>query len=48
MKSQVTVDYSDYEQTKIDTVLMSIQHDENYDEKEFKNFVKNNIISIVL
>lgn len=48
MKSQVTVDYSDYEETKIDTVLMSIQHDENYDETEFKNFVKNNIISIVL
>nr|WP_318025063.1 methionine adenosyltransferase [Mycoplasmopsis bovigenitalium] len=48
MKSQVTVDYTDYEETKIDTVLMSIQHDENYDEKEFKKFVKNNIISIVL
>ena len=30
MKSQVTIDYTD-EQPKIDTVLMSVQHDDNID-----------------
>lgn len=48
MKSQVTVDYADSKKIKIDTVLMSIQHTENYNEKEFKDFIKNKIIIPVL
>jgi S-adenosylmethionine synthetase len=48
MKSQVTVDYTDAANPKIDTVLMSIQHDEVYNEAEFKAYVKENIIDKVL
>ncbi|MEE3928078.1 methionine adenosyltransferase [Mycoplasmopsis ciconiae] len=44
MKSQVTVDYTDANNTKIDTVLMSIQHDEKYDQNEFFNYIKEEII----
>ena len=32
MKSQVTVDYSDLQNPKIETILMSIQHDDDFDE----------------
>ncbi|VEU59574.1 methionine adenosyltransferase [Mesomycoplasma neurolyticum] len=46
MKSQVTIDYSE-EKPKIDTVLMSIQHHENYNKKEFYNFLTNKIIKPV-
>ncbi|BAP01154.1 methionine adenosyltransferase [Mycoplasmopsis californica HAZ160_1] len=48
MKSQVTVDYTNPEKTTIDTVLLSIQHDENFNELEFKNFIKKFIIAPVL
>ncbi|AIA29393.1 S-adenosylmethionine synthetase [Mycoplasmopsis californica] len=48
MKSQVTVDYTNPEKTTIDTVLLSIQHDENFNELEFKNFIKKFIITPVL
>lgn len=44
MKSSVTVDYSDPNKPKIHTILMSCQHDENYNEKEFKDFIKNQIM----
>ncbi|AKF41248.1 S-adenosylmethionine synthase [Mycoplasmopsis canis] len=44
MKSQVTLDYTDESKTEVDTVLMSIQHSAKYDEKEFKSFIKNEII----
>ncbi len=44
MKSQVTLEYIEGETTRIDTMLMSIQHKEDYDEKEFKNFIKNEIM----
>ncbi|UWD34272.1 methionine adenosyltransferase [Mesomycoplasma molare] len=44
MKSQVTIDYSDENNVKIDTILMSIQHDENYDENLFKSFIKKEIM----
>lgn len=47
MKSQVTIDYSDYSNLKIDTMLMSIQHDENYDQIEFTNFVENEIMNFI-
>ncbi|AKX33874.1 S-adenosylmethionine synthetase [Spiroplasma litorale] len=47
MKSQVTMDYENLKNPRIDTILMSIQHDENYDEKEFKNFIKENIMNVI-
>ncbi|TPR53705.1 methionine adenosyltransferase [Metamycoplasma neophronis] len=49
MKSQVTVEYDDEtNQVLVKKVLMSIQHDENFDESKFKNFVKENIINYVM
>ncbi|MGL4950906.1 MAG: methionine adenosyltransferase [Mycoplasma sp.] len=47
MKSQVTIDYTDPNNLKIDTMLMSIQHDENYDEAKFKEFVEKEIMQKV-
>ncbi|MGL4951563.1 MAG: methionine adenosyltransferase [Mycoplasma sp.] len=47
MKSQVTIDYSDIKNLKIDTMLMSIQHSNSYDEEEFNKFVKNNIMQAI-
>ncbi|AVP49758.1 methionine adenosyltransferase [Williamsoniiplasma luminosum] len=47
MKSQVTLDYTDCHHPKIDTVLMSVQHDPNYDEVEFKTFIKEHIMDVV-
>ncbi|WP_117274951.1 methionine adenosyltransferase [Mycoplasmopsis edwardii] len=44
MKSQVTLDYTDPKHTKVDTVLMSIQHSSKYVEQEFKDYIKNEII----
>ncbi len=44
MKSQVTLEYTKGEKTKINTILMSIQHTENYNEEEFKNYIINNIM----
>lgn len=46
MKSEVTIDYSD-KKPKIKTILMSCQHDEDYDEKEFKIFIKEEIMKKV-
>ena len=48
MKSQVTVDYSDPKHIRIDTVLMSIQHDENVDLEKFKKYVHENIMQKVV
>lgn len=47
MKSQVTIDYTE-ETPKIDTILMSIQHDLDFDEKEFKRFIKEDIMDKVV
>jgi len=47
MKSQVTLDYTDKDNTKIDTMLMSIQHSDNYNEQEFKSYIKNEIMDKV-
>ena len=44
MKSQVTLAYEEGESTKIDTMLMSIQHTEDFDEVEFKKFIQNEIM----
>ncbi len=46
LKSQVTIDYSG-ETPRIDTVLMSVQHAEDFDEKEFKNYIENEIMKHV-
>lgn len=42
MKSQVTIDYTN--EPKIDTILMSIQHDPDFDEDAFKTYVKEEIM----
>ncbi|EOA07012.1 S-adenosylmethionine synthetase [Mycoplasma yeatsii 13926] len=47
MKSQVTIDYTDINNPKIDTILMSIQHDPDYDEAKFKKYIKENIMDLV-
>ena len=44
MKSQVTVDYKNRKQPRIAVILMSIQHDPDYDEKAFKTFIKDEIM----
>src|SRR5574344_1546673 len=46
MKSQVTIDYSQ-NPLRIDTILMSVQHDPDFNEKEFKEFIQNNIMKKV-
>ena len=48
MKSQVTVDYSDPTHPKIDTILMSIQHDPDFNETEFKDYIQNVIMKEVV
>ncbi|AXE60588.1 methionine adenosyltransferase [[Mycoplasma] phocae] len=49
MKSQVTVEYDDENNTiKVIKVLMSIQHQEDYQEEKFKKFIKEQIIDVVL
>lgn len=47
MKAQVTIDYTNKEPV-IDTILMSIQHDPDYNEAEFKSFIKNEIMDEVV
>ena len=48
MKSQVTIDYTDASNPRIDTLLMSIQHDDDFDEKEFKDYIQNVIMKDVV
>ena len=48
MKSQVTIDYTDENNTKVDTILMSIQHDPDFNEEEFKTFIKEKIMKEVV
>ena len=47
MKSQVTIDYTNKVQPQIDTVLMSIQHDDDFEEQAFKEYVSEHIIKAV-
>ncbi|QBQ07993.1 S-adenosylmethionine synthetase [Spiroplasma gladiatoris] len=44
MKSQVTMNYTNPKNPHISTILMSIQHDKDYNQKEFEEFIKNNIM----
>ncbi len=48
MKSQVTVDYTDIEHPRIDTILMSVQHDGDFNEVEFKDYIQNVIMKDVV
>ncbi len=48
MKSQVTVDYTDPKHIRIDTVLMSVQHDDGIDLDEFKAYIHQNIMQKVV
>lgn len=47
MKSQVTIEYENGKAKRIHTILMSIQHDEKYNKKEFKEFIKKEIMDKV-
>lgn len=48
MKSQVTIDYTDEKNPKVDTILMSVQHDPDFDEAAFKKFIKEDIMDHVV
>ncbi|PQP79686.1 methionine adenosyltransferase [Spiroplasma sp. ChiS] len=48
MKSQVTLDLTNVKHIYIDTILMSIQHDEDIDEDKFKHFVITEIMEPVV
>lgn len=48
MKSQVTIDYTDPKNIKIDTVLMSVQHDDNIDLDAFKSYIFEHIMKPVV
>lgn len=48
MKSQVTIDYTDENNPKVDTILMSIQHDPDFNEEELKTFIKEKIMKEVV
>ncbi len=47
MKSQVTIDYTDPNNIRIDTILMSVQHDDNIDEQQFRNYIHDFIMKNV-
>ena len=47
MKSQVTIDYTDPNNIRIDTILMSVQHDDDIDLEAFKNYAVENIMKKV-
>lgn len=47
MKSQVTIDYSDKNNIRIDTILMSVSHDPDTNLDEFKKFIYENIMAPV-
>ncbi len=47
MKAQVTIDYTE-STPKIDAILMSIQHDPDFDETEFKRYIKEEIMDAVV
>ena len=47
MKAQVTIDYTE-KAPKIDTILMSVQHDPDFNEVEFKRYIKEEIMDVVV
>ncbi len=48
MKSQVTIDYTDADNLRVDTVLMSCSHDEDVDLEEFKKYIHEEIMVKVI
>lgn len=46
MKSQVTIDYTN-EKPRIDTIVMSVQHDPDVDLAKFRDFIHKNIMQVV-
>ena len=48
MKSQVTIDYTDPNNIRIDTILMSIQHDEDVNLDDFKAYIHEKIMQKVV
>ena len=46
MKSQVTIDYTDAT-PRIDTILMSVQHDEDVNMDEFREYIHQEIMQVV-
>lgn len=46
MKSQVSVEYGD--KNRIGTVVVSVQHDPNFNEEEFRKYIKEEIVEEVL
>ena len=48
MKSQVTIDYENPKHPRVVTVLMSIQHDEDYNKEEFVKYIKEKIMKPVI
>lgn len=46
MKSQVTIDY-DHEKPRIHTIVMSIQHEKDFNKKSFEEFIKNEIMDVI-
>lgn len=44
MKSQVTIDYSDKDNIRIDTILMSCSHDPDVDLKQFQTYIHDKIM----
>ena len=47
MKSQVTMDFTDPKQPRIDTILMSVQHDPDIDMEAFKAYIHHDIMQKV-
>ena len=47
MKSQVTIDYTYPNNPRINTILMSVQHDDDYNEVEFKKYIFENIMKVI-
>ena len=48
MKSQVTIDYTDRQHPKIETILMSVQHDPDLNEAAFKDYLKKEVMDYVV
>ena len=46
MKSQVSIEYND--KNRVDTILVSIQHSDDFDEEEFRKYIKEEIVEEVL
>jgi len=47
MKSQVTIDYTDPNNIRIQNILMSVQHEPDYDEHIFKEYIHKDIMQRV-